>query len=236
MSAIGLLCGRSVQPRSAPLSGALRWPTRSLPRHPSPSFIAVRGSRRKLQHPLPPNLTLPFRSGFLCLEILLLDFVSHFGLRAVFADEMAFLSTFVSFLTLLALCAFGFYSMHSLIYRNGYAAALERLRDHGPHLLPGTDVPLLREYTGIRPIDYQLTVLQCVFANITDGSAPALSLFSFYFAGQLVPALAVFLAESYRSNQSFLFKLYVACHFCLKCYCAVAYPDNSLDLRYCCVC
>lgn len=130
---------------------------------------------------------------------------------------MAVISTFFSVLLLISLCAFGVYSMHSLIHRNGYVAALQNLRDNGPHVLPGSDIPLLREYTGIGFIDYQLTVLQVVFANITDGSAPALSLFSFYFAGQLVPVLAVLITESHRLNQWPLFKLYVAQQILLGC-------------------
>ena len=35
---------------------------------------------------------------------------------------------------------FGLNSMYGLVYRNGYYDAVIRLRDHGPHLLPGTDI------------------------------------------------------------------------------------------------
>lgn len=120
---------------------------------------------------------------------------------------MAASSTFLAVFTLIALCAFGVYSMHSLIDRNGYLAAVKDIRDNGPRLLPGSDTPLLEEYTGFHPVDYHMSLMQIFFANVTDGSSPALSMFSFYFAGQIVPVLVVLLAESYRVNQSFLFRL-----------------------------
>ena len=84
--------------------------------------------------------------------------------------------------------------------RNGYYDALVYIRDVGPHLLPGSDTPIQETYTGIAALDYWLTVLQTVFANVTDGSAPQLSLFAFQFAGQLVSVWTVLLLEGLREG------------------------------------
>ena len=101
-------------------------------------------------------------------------------------------------LILLLICAFGLFSMWAMIFRNGYYHALVRLRDYGPHVLPGSNTSIVQTYTGIGLLDYELTVLQCVFANVTDGSALELSLYAFYFAGQLVSVIAILMIESMR--------------------------------------
>ena len=90
--------------------------------------------------------------------------------------------------------------MWGLIFRNGYYKALTHLRDHGPYVLPGSDTPIQRHYTGVGLLDYWLTVMQCVLANVTDGSAPHLSLFAFHFAGQLVAVMSVMLIECAREG------------------------------------
>ena len=105
-----------------------------------------------------------------------------------------------SLLLLSILEAIAIDSMWGFTFRNGYHDALARLRDYGPHVLPGSDITLRQHYTGIRPIDYWLTVLQCVFANIFDGSAPELSIYAFHFAGQLVPVVAIMAIESCREG------------------------------------
>lgn len=104
----------------------------------------------------------------------------------------------VFLLSILLIVAFD--SMWGFIFRNGYYDALVRLRDIGPHLLPGSNTPLQERYTGIGPVDYWLTVLQAVFANIFDGTAPKLSIYAFYFAGQLVPVITVMCVEGYREG------------------------------------
>ena len=91
-------------------------------------------------------------------------------------------------------------SMWGGIMRNGYYDAMVHIRDVGPHLLPGSDTPIQEEYTGLGVLDYWLMVLQTVFANVTDGSAPELSLYAFQFAGQLVPVITCLLIESMRGG------------------------------------
>ena len=101
---------------------------------------------------------------------------------------------------LFVLLVVAFDSMWGFIFRNGYYDALVRLRDIGPHLLPGSSTPLQERYTGIGSVDYWLTVLQAVFANIFDGSAPKLSIYAFQFAGQLVPVITVMCIEGCRKG------------------------------------
>jgi hypothetical protein len=111
---------------------------------------------------------------------------------------------------LLFIFLLGLDSTWGLIFRNGYYAALVHLRDFGPHLLPGSDTPIQQHYTGLGLLDYWLTVLQCVFANVTDGTAPHLSLFAFQFAGQLVSVLTVLMIEGMREgNRQTVISLYV---------------------------
>ena len=96
--------------------------------------------------------------------------------------------------------AFGMNSMYGLVYRNGYYDALVHLRDHGPHLLPGSNIPILTNFTGIGQLDKVLTLAGVMFANITDGSTPQLSLYAFYFAGQLVPIFTLIWIEGNRQG------------------------------------
>ena len=103
--------------------------------------------------------------------------------------------------TIMALCliyAFGLNSMYGLVYRNGYINALIKLRYHGPHVLPGSNTPILTTFTGLRPLDQILTLAGVLFANINDGSTPQLSLYAFHFAGQLVSIFTVVMIEGRR--------------------------------------
>ena len=114
----------------------------------------------------------------------------------------------VALVALSSIYVFGIYSMYGLVHRNGYYDALIRLRDYGPHLLPGSDIPILTRFTGIGPLDKVLTLAGVMFANITDGSTPQLSLYAFQFAGQLVPVFMVTQIEGNRlGNQGNMMSL-----------------------------
>lgn len=101
-------------------------------------------------------------------------------------------------LSLLCLSALGFYFTWYLVENNGTAESLRKLREEGPHWLPGTEVPLRRSYTGISVIDYQLTVLVCVFWGIVDGSNPGASLHAYLFAGQVAGLWGLIVLEGMR--------------------------------------
>ncbi|PMD52696.1 uncharacterized protein K444DRAFT_668381 [Hyaloscypha bicolor E] len=103
-----------------------------------------------------------------------------------------------SILALSLIGSFGVNSMYGLVYRNGYIDALLRLREYGPHVLPGSNIPILTRFTGIGLLDKALVLAGVMFANITDGSAPQLSLYGFQFAGQLVPLYTVLMIEAAR--------------------------------------
>ena len=103
---------------------------------------------------------------------------------------------------LILLSAFGLYSTWYLIYNNGTVAMMEKTRENGPHLLPGIDVPLKPSFTGIRPIDHQLTVLVTFFWPVVDGSLPNASLFCFMFAGEAVAIWTLIYVESQRLSHS----------------------------------
>ncbi|KAH6688012.1 hypothetical protein F5X68DRAFT_239519 [Plectosphaerella plurivora] len=66
--------------------------------------------------------------------------------------------------------------MFGLVLRNGYVAALMSLRDNGPHLLPGSQHLILTTFTGIPPLDKLLTLGGVMFASVTSGALPQLSL------------------------------------------------------------
>ncbi|KAI1413658.1 hypothetical protein F5Y13DRAFT_179375 [Hypoxylon sp. FL1857] len=101
---------------------------------------------------------------------------------------------------LLLIYAFAANALLGLLYRNGYYEALIQLRDEGPHHLPGSSNPILTRYTGIGFLDKLLTLASVMFANVTDGNAPALSLYAFHFGGQYLAVLVVVAIEGLRSG------------------------------------
>ncbi|KAI1144299.1 hypothetical protein F5Y05DRAFT_23350 [Hypoxylon sp. FL0543] len=104
---------------------------------------------------------------------------------------------------LLLIYAFAANALLGLLYRNGYYDALIRLRDEGPHHLPGSSNPILTRYTGLGFLDKLLTLASVMFANVTDGNAPGLSLYAFHFGGQYLAILVIVAIEGLRSgNQS----------------------------------
>ncbi|KAI1376863.1 hypothetical protein F4677DRAFT_76611 [Hypoxylon crocopeplum] len=104
---------------------------------------------------------------------------------------------------LLLIYVFGTNALYGLLYRNGYYGALLRLRDEGPFHLPGSSNAVLTHYTRIAPLDKLLTLASVMFANVTDGSVPELSLYAFHFGGQYLAILVVIAIEGLRKgNQS----------------------------------
>lgn len=93
--------------------------------------------------------------------------------------------------------------------RSGYMALVNSVVDGDePQFLPGTDRPLLKEYFGVAALDRLFAMLNVFFANVADGSAPALSLFAFYFATQMIPFFSILVIESQRmlKGSSLFFK------------------------------
>ncbi|KAH7145533.1 hypothetical protein B0J13DRAFT_323102 [Dactylonectria estremocensis] len=98
------------------------------------------------------------------------------------------------------LLLFGADAMAGQLIRSGYVDfARPLLADDGlPHLLPGSDRPLVRHYVGVPAVDRYLATANVFWANVADGARPQLSLFAFYFGMQLVAFFTVFLVESRR--------------------------------------
>lgn len=108
----------------------------------------------------------------------------------------------------------GIHAMYITIYQNGYISALLHLYNQRPSVLPGSHNPILTQFCGIPPIDKLLTLAGVMFANVTDGSAPELSLYAFQFAGQLVSVITIIVVESLREgNRGTVFALCVC--FCV---------------------
>jgi hypothetical protein len=101
-------------------------------------------------------------------------------------------------LTISVIHLFGINAMYGLIYRNGYLQSMLNLYHQGPYVLPLSNTPILTRYTGLWPLDKLLTLAMVMTANITDGSTPQLSLYSFQLAGQLVSVFTVLMIEGHR--------------------------------------
>jgi hypothetical protein len=96
------------------------------------------------------------------------------------------------------LSATGFLGTWILAGSNGTVAMLEALAKQDAPLLPGSSDLLLRTYTGIAPIDRQLTVLVTFFAPVLDPKNGALTVFSIFGLGQFGGAWMLMMMESMR--------------------------------------
>jgi hypothetical protein len=92
----------------------------------------------------------------------------------------------------------GFFGTWILSSSNGTVAMMEALAKQDAPLLPGSTDLLLKTYTGIAPIDKQLTVLVTFFAPVLDPKNGALILFSVFGLGQFGGAWTMMMMESLR--------------------------------------
>jgi hypothetical protein len=77
-------------------------------------------------------------------------------------------------------------------------------------VFPGSNVLLLKEYTGIRAIDTQLSVLVTFFAPVVDSRNGPLYLYAIFGLGQFGAAWTLLVMESLRSgNKGRVVSLYV---------------------------
>ncbi|KAK3330016.1 hypothetical protein B0H66DRAFT_43128 [Apodospora peruviana] len=106
----------------------------------------------------------------------------------------------VAMISLTAIHLVGINAMYGLILRNGYYDALVQVLRHPNPTLPGSTNPILTVYNGIPPLDKLLTLASVMFANVTDGSAPALSVYGVHFAGQFLGVLVVLMIEALRQG------------------------------------
>ena len=103
-------------------------------------------------------------------------------------------------LILSILTIFGLDALLLQLNRNGYMDMLSSItNDPLPRFLPDTDRLLLKQYTGFKPLDDFFAMSNVIWANVTDGSSPQLSLFTFCFGGQLIATFMVFIIEGSRT-------------------------------------
>lgn len=101
--------------------------------------------------------------------------------------------------TLLAVSAFGFFSILVLFDSNGGAQMIRDSVEPGS-TLPDTGEPLRSVYTGIRALDEFLRILVRFFYTCASGESPPLSVFTVYFAGQVLALHAVLVIEGLRAG------------------------------------
>lgn len=103
--------------------------------------------------------------------------------------------------TLFFLSAAGFWTLWGFPYTNGLLKILTDLQKPGARLL-NTDVPMKTKYTGISPVDNQLTTLVGFFYSATDGNRPDVSLIGLNLGGQVIAAWILMVLESMRKGNS----------------------------------
>lgn len=100
---------------------------------------------------------------------------------------------------LLAVSAFGFLSILVLFENNGAAQMIRDSVEPGS-TLPDTGEPLRRDYTGVPALDAFLCILVRFFYACASGESPPLSLFTVYFAGQVIASHAILVLEGLRTG------------------------------------
>ena len=105
----------------------------------------------------------------------------------------------LSTVVLLAISAFGYFSIFALSSKNGWSDMLEAAIEVDG-TLPDTGEPLRTHYTGLVTLDAVLTVLVRFFYSCVTLERPALSAFTIYFGGQVLAAHTVLVIEGLRAG------------------------------------
>lgn len=92
----------------------------------------------------------------------------------------------------------GVYLTLVLAIQNGTIGTIQGIQNGG--YLPQTEKPLRRFYTGISPIDHQLSSLAIFFWPIADAHLPTLTLFWVNFSGELVMSWTLIMIEGMRKG------------------------------------
>ncbi|KAK6076222.1 hypothetical protein SCUP234_07390 [Seiridium cupressi] len=103
---------------------------------------------------------------------------------------------------LVAVDLFGLNSMFGQIFRNGYVGRLLDILASPNPALPGSGAPLLTSFLGLPYLDGVFKLATVLWANVTDGTHPQLSLYAFQFGGQLVPIFLVIMIEGSKSGNN----------------------------------
>lgn len=101
---------------------------------------------------------------------------------------------------LLFLSIAGFWTLWVFPYENGLLKILGQQNQPGA-VIPGpTAAPMKQTYTGIGPVDKQLTVLVSFFYTAIDGNRADVSLAFLYLGGQVLAAWVLITIESLRTG------------------------------------
>ncbi len=100
----------------------------------------------------------------------------------------------------IALSLLGFWTLWAFPYNNGLLKILKSQTEPGA-LIPGpTAAPMKQTYTGIPPVDNQLTILVSFFYTAIDGNRGDVSLAFLGLGGAVLAAWSLVTIESYRSG------------------------------------
>ncbi|KAI1609798.1 hypothetical protein EDD36DRAFT_444876 [Exophiala viscosa] len=101
---------------------------------------------------------------------------------------------------LILLSIAGFWTLWAFPYQNGLLKILSQQSEPGA-VIPGpTAAPMKQTYTGIGPVDKQLTVLVSFFYTAIDGNRADVSLSFLYLGGQVLAAWVLITIESLRKG------------------------------------
>ena len=100
---------------------------------------------------------------------------------------------------LIVVSAFGFFSILVLFEHNGGAQMIRDAVEPGS-TLPDTGEPLQRDYTGVPALDAFLCILVRFFYTCASGESAPLSVFTVYFAGQVLASHTVLVLEGLRAR------------------------------------
>lgn len=92
----------------------------------------------------------------------------------------------------------GLYLTIILAVQNGTIGTIQGIQNSGN--LPQSEIPLRRFYTGISPIDNQLSSLIIFFWPIADAHLPTLTVFWVNFCGELVMSWTLIMIEGMRKG------------------------------------
>lgn len=95
-------------------------------------------------------------------------------------------------------------------FKNGVFDIIRGLVEQDEALFPGSNQPLLKNYTGVKSLDTQLAALVTFFAPVVDLNDAPLALFSLFGLGQFGAAWTLLVMESMRlGNRKRVVSLYV---------------------------
>lgn len=108
---------------------------------------------------------------------------------------------------LICLSICGFWTLWVIPYQNGLLKLLAAQNAPGA-IIPGpTAAPMKQTYTGIGPVDRQLTVLVSFFYTAIDGNRADVSLSFLDLGGQVLAAWMLITIESLRAGNGSKFLL-----------------------------